>query len=174
MNGPLLVCYDGSEGARSALAAAAELVGRRDAVVACYWQPFAETTKRFGVELLELVQEAAAINEREEQLAQEIAEEGAELARAAGFNAEAQAVKIDGPIDEAILLHAESLDASAIVLGARKRSTLRSLLLGAIANEVTQRATRPVVLAPSENLADRRREGLIRDSPATVRGRSDA
>jgi nucleotide-binding universal stress UspA family protein len=164
MTEPILVCYDGSEGARTALEHAASLFAQGRAVVACYWQPFAETTKRFGVDILELVQDAASINEREAQLAIETAEEGAQLARAAGLQAEAQAVRIDGPIDEAILIHADALDASAIVLGARKRSSLRSVLVGAVANEVVQRATRPVFLAPSEHLAERRREDLMRDS----------
>jgi nucleotide-binding universal stress UspA family protein len=167
MNGPILVCYDGSEGALSALQLAASVLAPRAALVACYWQPFAETSKRLGVEVLELVQYAQSINEREEQLAEELAAEGADHARALGFEAEPQAIKIDGPIDEAILLHAEMLDACVIVLGARKRSPLRSLLVGAVANEVVQRATRPVLVAPSERLAERRREELVVDAPVT-------
>jgi nucleotide-binding universal stress UspA family protein len=166
MSGPALVCYDGSEGARTALEHAADIVTPRNAVVACYWQPFAETSKRFGIDLLELVQDGASINAREEQLAEQVAAEGAELARTLGFDAEPHAVKIDGPIDEAILLHAEELDASVIVLGARKRSTLRSVLVGAVANEVLQRATRPVILVPSDTLAQRRREDLTVESPS--------
>ena len=172
MNGPILVCYDGSEGSKTALELAASLLAPRAAVVTCYWQPFAETTKRLGVDLLELVQDAASINEREEQLAADLAAEGAERARSLGLEAESRAIKIDGPIDEAILIHAEALDACLIVLGARKRSTLRSLLVGAVANEVVQRATRPVLLAPSERLAERRRQELITESPVT--GRAEA
>jgi len=168
MTGPALICYDGSEGARTALELAATLLAPGEAVVACYWQPFAETTKRLGVDLLELVQDAASINDREEQLADEVAAEGAERARALGLQAQARSIKIEGPIDEAILLHAESLDASVIVLGARKRSTLRSLLVGAVSNEVLQRATRPVLVAPSEHLADRRREELTADRPSVA------
>ena len=106
--GPLLLCYDGSEGARAAIEAAAALVGNREAVIACYWQPFAESSKRFAINILELVQDPAGINEREEQLAQQVAEEGATLAAQAGFAARASAIKIDSPIDEAILAHADA------------------------------------------------------------------
>jgi len=166
MNGPVLICYDGSEGAQTALEVAATVLAPGEAVVACYWQPFAETTRRLGVDLLELVQDAASINDREEQLADEVAAEGAERARALGLEAEPRSIKIEGPIDEAILLHAESLDAAVIVLGARKRSTLRSLLVGAVSNEVLQRATRPVLLAPPEQLANRRREELTAERPS--------
>jgi nucleotide-binding universal stress UspA family protein len=172
MSGPILVCYDGSEGARTALELAADLLAPGEAVVASYWQPFAETTKRLGVDLLELVQDPAAINEREQQLAEQLATEGAERARELGLEAEPRAIQIDGPIDEAILLHAEELDACLIVLGARKRSTLRSLLVGAVANEVLQRATRPVLVAPSDRLAKRRRRHLVAESPATGRAGS--
>jgi nucleotide-binding universal stress UspA family protein len=157
--GPLLVCYDGSEGAKAALEAAAGVLAPHAAVVACYWQPFAASAKRFGLDIRELVQDPADINRREAELAAALADEGAELARAAGLDADGRAVEIDGPIDEAILAHADELDATAIVLGSRSRSGLRSLLLGSIANEVVQRATRPVLLAPSAQLADRRRDG---------------
>jgi hypothetical protein len=40
MPGPLLFCYDGSEGSRAAMASAAELVARPAAVVVLtIWQP---------------------------------------------------------------------------------------------------------------------------------------
>jgi nucleotide-binding universal stress UspA family protein len=155
----LLICYDGSEGSRTALEAAARLFADRSATVACYWEPFpnGQPAKRFAVDIRELVQDADEINQREEQLAASIAEEGAELARAAGLEALAQAVKIDVPIEEAILAHADELDAGAIVMGARSRSHLRSILIGNVATEVVQRSDRPVFLVPSAELADRRR-----------------
>jgi nucleotide-binding universal stress UspA family protein len=160
--GPILICYDGSESARAALEAAAEVFAPRSAVVVCYWEPFASGVKRFGVHILELVQDAESINERENELAQQIAAEGSAAANAAGLSAEALASKIEGPIEEAILLQADEIDAVAIVLGARSRSTIRSLILGDIANEVVQRATRPVFLTPSAALVERRREALQR------------
>jgi nucleotide-binding universal stress UspA family protein len=163
--GPLLVCYDGSEGARAALAAAALTFAGREAVVTCYWQPLG-SSKRFGIDLREIVQDADDINRREAKLARTLAEEGVTLARAAGLDAEAQAVEIDGPIDEAILSQADNLDAAAIVLGSRSRSSLRSLLIGSIATEIVQRSPRPVFLAPSSALAERRRDELARAAAA--------
>jgi nucleotide-binding universal stress UspA family protein len=159
----LLLCYDGSEGARAALEQAARLFPGQHALIACYWQPFAESNKRFAVDILELVQDADRINEREQQLVEEIAVQGAAAARQLGLEAEAAAIRIDGPIEEAILAHAEEIDASAIVLGSRSRSRLRSQILGDVANEVAQRATRPVFLVPSAGLASARRSELTRD-----------
>jgi nucleotide-binding universal stress UspA family protein len=155
---PLLICYDSSDGSRAALDAAAALFAGREAIVACFWQPFAESSTRLRVNILELVQNADAINAREEEGARAIAEEGAEIAREAGLMAEGHAIKIHTAIDEAILVHAEETDAAAIVLGSRSHTGLRSLILGDIANEVVQRATRPVVIAPSKDLARRRRQ----------------
>lgn len=165
-SGPLLVCYDGSERGKAALAAAAEVLAPHRSVVACYWQPFGASAKRFALDIRELVQDPADINRREAELAVALADEGAGLARAAGLDAEGHAAEIDGPIAEAILSHADKLDATAtaIVLGSRSRSSIRSLLLGSIANEVVQRATRPVFLAPSPNLAVRRRDQLKREN----------
>ena len=158
----MLVCYDASEGAKAALVAAAEVFAPGSAVLACYWQPFASPSKPFGVDIRELVQDPDDVNRREAALAAAIAEEGVELARDAGFEAEGLAVEIDCAIDEAILTHADELGAVAIVLGSRSRSSLRSLLLGSVANEVVQRATCPVFLAPSPRLAGRRRDELAR------------
>jgi nucleotide-binding universal stress UspA family protein len=163
--GPILVCYDGSEGARAALDGAAGALAPADAIVACYWQPFAESRKRLAVDILELVQDRAEINEREAALAQQIADEGADRVTALGFSATARAVKITVPIDEAILAHAEELEAAAIVLGARSSSTLRSLLLGNVANEVVQRASCPVFVVPSQRLSRRRRAALSWETP---------
>jgi nucleotide-binding universal stress UspA family protein len=165
--GPLLICYDGSDGARAALAAAARSFGGSEAAVVCFWEPFAASRKRFAVDILELVQDSDSINAREEELATRIAEEGAALAVSEGLDAHAHTLRIDVPIDEAILTHADEIDARAIVLGARGRSSLRSLLLGDIAHEVVQRASRPVFVVPSPRLADRRRDELARETVGT-------
>src|SRR5262249_22697116 len=160
---PVLICFDGSDGAVSALEAAGSMFAGHNAVVAYYWQPFG-STKRFGVDLLEFVQDPASINEREEQTAREVAEQGVALAAAGGLAARAASVPTDSPLADAILAHAESIDAAAIVLGSQGGSRLRSLILGSTANEVVQRAAVPVFVAPSPRLADRRRADEAADT----------
>jgi nucleotide-binding universal stress UspA family protein len=161
---PLLICYDGSDAARAALVEAARLFAGQPAVVACYWQPLVARAGRFGHDIRELVEDPDDINRRERELASAIADEGVALAREAGLETEGRTVEIDGPIEEAILAHANELDAAAIVLGARSRSSLRSLLIGNVANEVVQRAARPVFMTPSPQLAVRRRDELDREA----------
>jgi nucleotide-binding universal stress UspA family protein len=163
-----MLCYDGSDDARTALDTAATVFEGHEAVVVCFWQPFAHVAKRFAVNLLELVQEPSDVNEREGALAQQLADQGAELTSHAGLRAEGRAVEVSSPIDEAIIAYANELDAPLIVLGARGRSAIGSKLLGDVAHDVVQRSNRPVFVVPSSRLADRRREELTpaqRDEP---------
>jgi len=84
------------------------------------------------------------------------------LAAAGGLAARAEAVPSDSTLGDAILAHAQAIDAAAIVLGSQSRSRLRSLILGSAANEIVQRAAVPVFVAPSPRLADRRALSLRR------------
>lgn len=156
--GTALICYDGSESARAAIESAAPLLGDLDCVVVCFWQPFADVARRFARSLLEIVQDAETVNEQERLLAERTSAEGAALATSVGLAAEARAIEVDAPIDDAILDYADEVDAAVIVLGSRGRTGLRSVLLGDVAGDVVQRATRPVLVVPSPALAERRRE----------------
>jgi nucleotide-binding universal stress UspA family protein len=158
--GPVLVCYDGSDHARAAIEASARFLQGREALVVCFWTPFVYIARRYAVSLLELVQDPETVNAREEALAEAIAGEGAQLAVELGLRASPQAVRIEERLDRAILDVADQIDTPLIVVGARGRSNLGSLFLGDVADEVVQRATRPVFVAPSSGLAGRRREEL--------------
>jgi nucleotide-binding universal stress UspA family protein len=165
--GPILLCYDGSDDARAAIDAAASVLGEREAVAVCFWQPFALVANRFSVNILELIQDPASVNEREGLLAQQLAQEGAELASHAGFQAEGRGIEVSVPIDEAIIAYAAQIDAPLIVLGSRGRSRISSMLLGDVAHDVVQRSDRPVFLAPSAQLATRRHVELEAEAPST-------
>jgi nucleotide-binding universal stress UspA family protein len=154
---PILLCYDGSDDAGTAIEVAASLLPGRQAVAVCFWQPFAQVAKRFAVSLLEVVQEASSINGREAALAQRIADAGAEIANRNGMMCEGLAVEVGKPIDEAIIAYADEIDAPAVVLGARGRSAVGSMLLGDVAHDVVQRSTRAVLVVPSAPLSGRRR-----------------
>jgi nucleotide-binding universal stress UspA family protein len=165
--GPILLCYDGSNDAREAIGTSGSLFEGRDAVVICFWQPLAHIANRFAVNLLELVQDPAGVNEREAMLAQQLADEGAALAREGGLHAEGRAVEVSLPVDEAIIAYADELDAPLIVLGSRGRSGIASMLLGDVAHDVVQRSNRPVLLVPASPLANRRRDVLAIEAPST-------
>jgi nucleotide-binding universal stress UspA family protein len=159
-NGPILFCFDGSDDAAAAIEVAAPLFADRAAVVVCFWQPFGQVGKRFAVSLLEVVQEAESVNEREASLARRLAAAGAAIAHDAGLEAEGIAVEVSTPLAQAIITHADQIDAPVIVLGARGRSGVGSMLLGDVARDVVQRSTRPVLVVPSAGLSGRRRAEL--------------
>ncbi len=84
-----------------------------------------------------------------ERGAQELAEEGAELARAAGLDA--RAVLAESGYEgtwHTILSAAVKHGAGVIVLGARGLSTFQSVLLGSVSHGVAQHAHVPVLIVP--------------------------
>ena len=79
-----------------------------------------------------------------------MAEEGAGIARATGFDAVAVAAEAKGPIWATVEQAAEQHDASAIVVGTRGLSGIKSLLLGSVSSGIVHHALRPtVVVGPS-------------------------
>ncbi len=83
MDRPVLFCYDGSEGSKTALSVAVELVMHpADAVVLVVWTPIALQLARGG-SLLAAVPNEGEMDEEESATAQHLADEGAEAARGA-------------------------------------------------------------------------------------------
>jgi hypothetical protein len=79
MPGPVLFCYDGSEGSRAAMAAAAELVARpAPAVVLTVWQPATVLLARAGGFGAGYLSDEDRVDAEQAQLAGGTAEEGVE------------------------------------------------------------------------------------------------
>jgi nucleotide-binding universal stress UspA family protein len=150
---PLILCYDGSEGAKYAIAQTGRLFPGGQALILTVWEPISNlasvtwsgaTVMPNFTELDHAASEDGALR----------AKEGVELAREAGLDAEPLAVKADGPIWETIIETAEREWAAVIALGSRGRTGLRSLLLGSVSGTVVQHADRPtlVIHRPSETV----------------------
>jgi nucleotide-binding universal stress UspA family protein len=141
---PILICYDGSAGARRAIECAGTLFPGRDAIVLHTWRPVAGIAAAYaGVP-------AAAHGERElSRAALKLVEEGVGLAEAAGLGPRAQIAEAAmDAVWHAILSVAEQDDVAAVVLGARGLSPLKSAVLGSISHAVAQHAHRPVLIVP--------------------------
>lgn len=128
---PAVVAYDGSDPARRAVERAGALLAPRPAVV-------------------------LTVAEGEDGDAPEVAEEGAELARAAGLDASARVERCGGsllsrpdrPRWQAIVAVADDVGAAVTVVAARERSALRRLVLGSVSRGVVHHGGRPVLVVP--------------------------
>jgi nucleotide-binding universal stress UspA family protein len=147
---PVVIAYDGSEGAKAAIARAGTVLRGDPAVVATVWAPLRDEVPHM---LLALPAGIAAdavddIDTATRQHAEDLAAEGAELARAAGFAAEPRAVAAPGRYFRALLDLAEELDARVIVMGSRGRSPVAAAVLGSVSTGVLHHGTRPVLVVP--------------------------
>jgi nucleotide-binding universal stress UspA family protein len=154
----ILIAYDGSDDANSAIQHAATLLPGYPAIVLTVWEPFLTMMMRTpaGLGPVAGVPDIEGIDDACRQSAQAQAEEGARLARDAGIDASARAVSRSGSIAEAILQEAADADATAIVIGSRGLTGVKSLLLGSVSHGVLQHADRSVLVVPSPTVAELR------------------
>ena len=144
-DGPLLLCYDGSEDAKHAIEHAGRLLGGGDALVVTVWQPtpalgtslFAPTDGKFG--FVEIDRAAAEVGER-------VARDGVRIAQQAGLHAKPVAVEATGPVWKTIVEIADRHDAATIVMGSRGLTGLRPLLLGSVSSAIVHHADRPTLV----------------------------
>ena len=151
----ILLCYDGSEDARAAINQAGTLLSGQSATVLTVWEPFIEVLTRtsYGVGMTVDTLDIDEIDASNRKGAQSRAEEGAELARKAGLDAQPLARAQESTIADAILKQGDELDATAIVVGSRGLTGIKSLLLGSVSNGLLHHADRPVIVVPSAQVA---------------------
>lgn len=139
---PILICYDGSEGARRAIDVAAELFAGSHAVVLDV-APFLTWAESVAA-LSALTPNFGQLNEDE---ALERARDGATLAREAGLTADARS-DLAAPTWDGIVLAADEIDAAVIVVGSRGLKGLREAFEGSVSHDVAEHAGRPVLIVP--------------------------
>ncbi|HUA48805.1 MAG TPA: universal stress protein [Solirubrobacteraceae bacterium] len=149
----ILIAYDGSPDATTAIERAGELMRGKPATVLTVWQHFEDLVTRVGAGMPVGSVDYAELDRRYGDYARQRAEQGAELARAAGLKAQARICVREGSIAQAILAEADAIGAEAIVLGTRGLTGLKSLLMGSVSHAVLQHADRPVIVVPSPEVA---------------------
>ena len=147
MTRPVLFCYDGSDGSRTALAAAVEWIKPADAVVLAVWTPATVQLARAGSFVVAIPNEGE-VDEQEAAFAQRIAEEGAERARGRGYNASPRVAQAHESVAKTIDEIAQEIDAGLIVCGQRGRGAIGSALLGSVSHALAAHTKRPVLIAP--------------------------
>jgi nucleotide-binding universal stress UspA family protein len=144
---PVLFCYDGSDGSKTALAAAVGLIKPADAVVLVVWMPAALQLARAGSFLVAVPNEGE-FDHQEAAIAREIAEEGAAGARGRGYNASPRIAEATESVARTIDQIAEEIDAGLVVCGQRGRGAITGALLGSVSHALAAHTKRPVLIAP--------------------------
>jgi nucleotide-binding universal stress UspA family protein len=152
----ILIAYDGSKDAQSAIDLAGDLMSGEPTTVLSVWEPFVDVMARTGLGVGPGVIDFEALDKAYEESGRERAAEGAQRAARAGLNAQPRTRARHATIAATILAEADELGASAIVLGSRGLTGVKSLLLGSVSHAVLQHANRPVIVVPSPEVAHQR------------------
>ena len=157
----ILLCYDGSEDARAAINHAGELLGGQPTTVLTVWEPFIEVLTRtsYGIGYMGEMLNMEEIDAANSGGAQRRAEEGSELARQAGLDAQPRICAQQTTIADAILEQANELHATVIVVGSRGLTGIKSMLLGSVSHRLIQHADRAVLVVPAAKVAAARAGG---------------
>jgi nucleotide-binding universal stress UspA family protein len=149
---PLVIAYDGSEPAKAAVRCAAELFPDRPALVATVWEPglaamaWGVPPGVLGGDVPLDPETVRNLDRTETQHASRVAEEGAELARASGLEADAQVVPEAADIADTLVSLADERKAAAIVVGSHGMTGIRAAILGSVAKKLVSHGDRPVVV----------------------------
>ena len=139
---PVLIAYDGSDHAKAAIAQAGEqLRTPRAAIVLSVFEPL-EALPFWGVAYARV---PTGFAEEAERQANDVAHEGADLAREAGFEAEATVTE-GSPVWKRIIEVAKEHEAGMIVIGSHGRSGVSYVAMGSVATAVAHHAAMPVLI----------------------------
>lgn len=150
-DGPVVIGYDGSDGAREAIAVAAALVPGRRAVVVHGWT--SPVRRSFTGESLldapldEIQEVASSLDDLFGGEAEEVADEGAAVARTHGMEARALSVESGPRRWRALLDAARAEHAALIVTGSPGRGPVAANVLGSVSAGLVHNADVPVLVA---------------------------
>jgi nucleotide-binding universal stress UspA family protein len=162
----ILIAYDGSDDARAAVESAAKLFPGASVTVLTVWEPFVEVVARssVGYGMVPSIPDSDEVDQASTKAADRTAAEGVELAAKLGLQAEPLTFAQTSTTARAILAEADKLGASAIVMGSRGLTGVKSMLLGSVSHEVIQHADRTVVVVPSPHVAESRAREIHKDT----------
>jgi nucleotide-binding universal stress UspA family protein len=153
LDGPVVIAYDGSDGAKTAIEAVGRLFGGRAAVVVHGWEPAFHRSlaaQALAAGRVDAVGEIVVrLHEALANQAAETTEEGVAAARAAGLDAVGDTVEADDGVWRAVLGAARAHGASAVATGTRGLGAARSVLLGSVSSGLVQNAEVPTLVVPA-------------------------
>jgi nucleotide-binding universal stress UspA family protein len=145
-DGPLLLCYEGSEDATHAIEHAGHLLRDRDALVVTVWRPTSGLGSSASAGATESTFDFADVDCATAHRGERVARDGVRIARRVGLRAKPVAVEATRPVWKTIVEIADRHDAAAIVMGSRGLTGLRPMLLGSVSRAILHHADRPTLI----------------------------
>ena len=153
LRGPLVIGYDGSDGAAAAIEGTAALFPGREALVVHVWESAVRHTLSGRVlgalPLEELRAVTSDFDGYLQDAARALAEQGGDLARAAGLAATAREQEAKGIEWHGLLAAADAAGAALVAVGSRGRGALASAVLGSVSAGLAHNADVPVLVVPA-------------------------
>jgi nucleotide-binding universal stress UspA family protein len=150
IDGPAVIAYDGSQGARAAIAVASRLLrGRRTFIVHVWYSPMRHTLSGralAGGPIGELRSFSADYEQVFADAAASVVDEGVALARHAGLEASGDAVESGSGAWRALAEVARDRQAAVIVAGSRGRGGVASTILGSVSSGIVHNAQTPALI----------------------------
>jgi nucleotide-binding universal stress UspA family protein len=147
--GPLLLCYDGSESAKRAIAIAGELLDPQPALLLHFWESWVAEAPALAGLSGTVEGMATELDEIADEQSSKLTDDGVELAEQAGFDATGMSERAVGAGWTAVRDAANSHNCAAIVLGSRGLTGV-SAALGSVSNGVVHNSRRPVLVVPPD------------------------
>ena len=144
---PIIIGYDGSDGAKAAVAFAGRNFAGRNAIVVTAFEDWPPAVNG----------DALAVDEATRARIAATAREGAALAAAAGLVADARSLFTADKAWKAIIDAADELDAELIAVGSHGFNGLRPLVLGSVSHQLAHHAHQPVLAVPTSAAVAARR-----------------
>ncbi|HEX5621839.1 MAG TPA: universal stress protein, partial [Solirubrobacteraceae bacterium] len=150
LDGPVIVAYDGSEGAQHAIEVVGRLLRDRTTVVVHAWE--SEFHRSLSARALsagpvdDLREIVELLHDSRAEAAEATTQQGVDLARVAGLEAVAETIESDAGPWRTVAAAARKHDAAVIVTGSRGLGRARSALLGSVSSGLVQNAERAVLV----------------------------
>ena len=146
----ILICYDGSDGAKRAIEVAHGIAGDCRATVLHLWEPPGRWmfTDAFGGMPTWSPAQITEVDDVMRERGGKVLDEGVQLARDAGFDAEGHLEPSATSEWRTILDVGDELDVRLIILGGRGLSAVESAILGSVSNAIVHHSRRPVLIVP--------------------------
>jgi nucleotide-binding universal stress UspA family protein len=147
LSGPVLFCFDGSDGSLHALSEGGGVLRRGAAVVLTVWETAATELTESGAIAYAYLPDESEFDSEVEAEAHAAAGRGAILAGAQGWDARPRAENAAVSVWRTIVDVAAEIDASVIVCGSRGMSAIKRGILGSVSEALLHHSGRPMLIS---------------------------